>query len=147
MQNVALCGLGLKGAEMKNIRFINPNSLSTPPGYTHVVEVTGGKTIYIAGQVSLDKSGNLVGRGDLTAQAHQVFANLKSALEAVGANFSNVVKLNYYVLDMSQVQTVREIRNQYLDPKNPPASTAVEVSRLAREEFLIEIEAVAVLPA
>jgi reactive intermediate/imine deaminase len=130
---------------MKNVRFINPNTLSAPPGYTHVVEVTRGRTIYIAGQVALDASGNLVGKGDLAAQTHQVFKNLKCALESVGATFSNVVKLTYFATDLSQLQTIREIRNQYLDMKNPPASTAVGVSRLAREEFLIEIEATAFL--
>ncbi len=131
---------------MKNVRFINPSTLSTPPGYTHVVEVARGKTVYIAGQVALDSAGNLVGKGDLAAQAHQVFKNLKSALESVGATFSNVVKLTYFAVDMSQLQTIRDIRKEYLDMKNPPASTAVEVSRLAREEFLLEIEAIAVLP-
>jgi reactive intermediate/imine deaminase len=127
------------------VRFINPPTIAQPPGYTHVVEVTQGKTVYISGQVSFDAAGKLVGQGDMRAQTQQVFANLQAALEAVGANFSNVVKLNYYLLDMSQLPLVREIRNQYINVETPPASTAVEVRRLAHPDFLIEIEAVAII--
>jgi enamine deaminase RidA (YjgF/YER057c/UK114 family) len=129
-----------------SVRFINPPTLSTPPGYSHVVEARGGRTIYIAGQVALDKSGNIVGRGDVRAQTGQVFENLKAALSAVGADFTHVVKLNYYVLDTSQLAGLRELRDKYVNTKNPPASTLVQVNRLAREEFLVEIEAIAVAP-
>jgi enamine deaminase RidA (YjgF/YER057c/UK114 family) len=128
-------------------RFINPATIAQPPGYTHVVEVTQGKTVYISGQVSLDPDGKLVGQDDMQAQTRQVFANLQSALEAVGANFSNVVKLNYYLLEMTQLPVVREVRNQPINPAKPPASTAVEVRRLAQPDFLLEIEAVAIIPA
>lgn len=79
------------------VRFINPKTLSKPPGYTHVVEVTGGRTVYIAGQIALDSSDSVVGRGDFRAQSVQVFENLKAALEAVGASFDDVVKLNIYM--------------------------------------------------
>lgn len=130
-----------------NIRFINPAAISQPTGYTHVVEVTGGKTVYISGQIAFDAEGKVVGVGDLAAQAHQVFANLRAALASVGADFSQVVKLNYYLLDMSQLPTVREIRNQYINTAQPPASTAVQVGGLAHPDLLIEIEAVAVIPA
>ncbi|MEW6210713.1 MAG: RidA family protein [Acidobacteriota bacterium] len=129
-----------------SVRFINPPALSTPPGYTHVVEARGGRTIYIAGQVALDKSGNIVGRGDIRAQTGQVFENLKAALSAAGADFSHVVKLNYYVLDTSQLASLRETRDKYVNTRNPPASTLIRVAGLAREEFLIEIEAIAVAP-
>ncbi len=128
------------------IRFINPSTLAKPPGYTHVVEVTSGRMIYIAGQISLDTSGNVVGRGDFRAQTEQVFKNLKAALESVGATFNNVIKLNMYVVDISQLQALREVRDKYINTQTPPASTLVEVRRLARDELLIEIEAVAVLP-
>jgi len=130
-----------------NIRFINPVAISQPTGYTHVVEVTGGKTVYISGQIAFDSQGKVVGVGDLAAQTHQVFANLRAALASVGADFSEVVKLNYYLLDMSQLPTVREIRNQYINTAQPPASTAVQVGGLAHPDLLIEIEAVAVIPA
>ena len=125
-------------------RYINPPTLARPMGYTHVVEASGARTIYIAGQVALDDSGNIVGEGEMGAQARQVFENLHTALRAVGASFKDVVKLTYFIVDMSQMQAVREARDQYIQPEYLPASTAVEVRRLAREEFLLEIEAVAV---
>ena len=125
-------------------RYINPPTLARPMGYTHVVEASGARTFYIAGQVALDDSGNIVGEGKMGAQARQVFENLHTALRAVGASFKDVVKLTYFIVDMSQMQTVREARDQYIQPEYLPASTAVEVRRLAREEFLLEIEAVAV---
>lgn len=126
------------------IQRLNPAGLSTPTGYSHVVTARGGRTIYVAGQVALDAVGELVGQGDLAAQTRQVFANLDVALKAGGASFADVVKVNYYVRDASQVQVIRDIRAQYVG-KEMPASTLVEVSRLARPEFLIEIEVVAVV--
>ena len=129
-----------------NIRFINPSTLAIPPGYTHVVEITHGRTIFIAGQVALDQAGQIVGQHDFRAQTQQVFENLKAALAAVGADFTRVVKLNMYVVDISQLPILREVRDRYVNTHHPPASTLVEVRRLAREDFLIEVEAVASLP-
>ena len=129
-----------------NIRFINPSTLATPPGYTHVVEITRGRTVFIAGQVAVDQLGKIVGQHDFGAQTQQVFENLKAALAAVGTDFTRVVKLNMYVVDISQLQTLREVRDRYVNTHNPPASTLVEVRKLAREDFLIEVEAVAHLP-
>jgi enamine deaminase RidA (YjgF/YER057c/UK114 family) len=127
--------------QQTNIRFIN----RAPAGYSHVVEVRGGRTLYIAGQIALDKEGNLVGRGDFRAQVKQVFENLKARLEEGGATFKDVVKLNYYLTDASGVQALREMRNSYINTENPPASTLVVVKQLVREEFLIEVEAIAVV--
>ncbi len=129
-----------------NIRFLNPSSLAPPPGYTHVVEVTSGRTIFIAGQIALDQSGKIIGLHNFRTQAQQVFENLKMALVAVGTDFTYVVKLNIYVVDISQLPILREVRDRYVNILNPPASTLVEVRRLARVEFLIEIEAVAHVP-
>src|SRR5262249_21332553 len=129
-----------------NIRFLNPSTLAPPPGYTHVVEVTRGRTIFIAGQVALDQAGQIVGSQDFRAQTHQVFENLKAALAAVGTDFTHVVKLNMYVVNISQLPILREVRDRYVNIIHPPASTLVEVRRLAREEFLLEIEAVAHVP-
>lgn len=123
----------------------NPPGLSTPTGYSHVVSAKGGRTIYVSGQVAFDAQGQIVGRGDLAAQTRQVFANLEIALKAAGATFDDVVKTNYYMLDASQVQAVRDIRAKYFT-KGLPASTLVEVRRLANPDWLIEIEAVAVVP-
>jgi len=128
----------------QGVRFLNPEALSVPTGYSHVAEVSGGRTIYIAGQVAFDKSGSVVGKRDFAAQATQVFENLKLALAAVGATFDNVVKVNTYVTDMSQIQTLREIRAKYYG-KNAPASTLVEIGSLANPDLMIEIEAIAVM--
>jgi enamine deaminase RidA (YjgF/YER057c/UK114 family) len=125
--------------------FINPETMHRPAGYTHVVEVTAGRPVYIAGQVALDPTGTLVGPGDVRVQARQVFDNLRSALQAVGAGFEQLVKLTYYLVDATQLPVVREVRDQYVNTQQPPASTAVEVRRLARDDFLIEVEAVAVI--
>jgi enamine deaminase RidA (YjgF/YER057c/UK114 family) len=122
------------------IRFIN----RAPLGYSHVVEARGGRTLYLAGQLPLDKDGKLVGEGDFRAQVKQVFENLKARLEEGGATFKDVVKLNYYLSDASDLQALRETRNSYINMENPPASTLVVVKRLVREEYLIEIEAIAV---
>jgi enamine deaminase RidA (YjgF/YER057c/UK114 family) len=129
-----------------HMRFLNPSALASPSGYSHVVRVTGGQTIYLAGQVALDASGAVVGRGDFRAQTQQVFENIKAALAAVGADFSHVVKLNFYLVDQAHLPILREVRDLYVNTQAPPASTAVVVRGLAREEFLLEIEAVASLP-
>ncbi|HYR44744.1 MAG TPA: RidA family protein [Terriglobia bacterium] len=127
------------------VQYLNPPTLSLPTGYTHVVQVHSGRTIYIAGQVALDKSGTLVGKNDFGAQATQVFENLKLALSAAGATFDNLVKVTTFVTDMSQISTLRTIRARYYG-KNAPASTLVQIGMLANEDLMIEIEAIAVVP-
>ncbi len=126
------------------IQRMNPPGLSTPTGYSHIVSATGGRTIYISGQVAFDAKGQLVGRGDLAAQTKQVFANLDTALKAAGATFNDVVKANYFMLDASQVQVIRDVRSEYFT-KELPASTLVQVGRLANPDFLVEIEVIAVV--
>ena len=128
-------------------KYLNPPSLMTPVGYTHIVEAVGTRTIYISGQVALDAMGNVVGRGDMRAQAQQVFENIHAALQAIGASFKDIVKMTYFVVNMSQFQAVREVRDQFMQPEYLPASTAVDVRRLVREEFLIEVEAIVVFGA
>jgi reactive intermediate/imine deaminase len=126
------------------VKRTNPPALSTPTGYTHIVEVTGpNRTIYISGQIAYDKDGNVVGAGDMKAQDEQVFRNLEAALTAAGAKFSDVVKMNSYITDMSKVQAVRDVRAKYFTTA-APASTFVEVKGLVRPELLLEIEVVAV---
>ena len=127
------------------VQLISPNSMHKPLGYSHVAKLDDGKPIFIAGQVALDASGNLVGPGDFRVQAQQVFDNLNSAVEAAGGNFSNVVKLNVYVTNSAYLPQYREVRDRYIDLQRPPASTAVQVAALFRPEFLIEVEAVAVV--
>lgn len=128
------------------IRFINPATLSKPPGYTHVVEATApARIVYIAGQLGVDLDGQVV--GDFRAQAIQTFENLKAALAAVGGGFEHVVKLNNYFTDIGDLPVFREVRDTYLPKDNKPASTTLSISKLARPGALLEIEAVAVLPA
>lgn len=130
----------------RGTRFLNPSDLAAPTGYTHVVEVpAGGRTLYLSGQIALDAKGKLVGRGDFGAQARQVFANIDTALKAAGADFSDVVRLDFYVTDMTQLGALREARDRYIDTRHPPASTLVEVSRLSRDGLLLEVEATAVV--
>jgi enamine deaminase RidA (YjgF/YER057c/UK114 family) len=99
---------------MTSVRYLNPKSLSAPPGYTHVVEVTGpGRTVYIAGQVGIDRNGHIAGGpGDVRAQIVQAFENLKAALAEVGATFDDVVKITNYLVDGAHVQDYREIRDR-----------------------------------
>ena len=128
------------------VRFLNPASMPQSVGYTQVVEVTGSKMLYLSGQVAFDPAGQIVGVGDLHAQTQQVFENLKAGLAAAGATFEHVVKLHLYLLDITQIQVVRNVRDRYVNTQFPPASTAVEVRRLFRDELLIEIDAIAALP-
>jgi reactive intermediate/imine deaminase len=125
-------------------RFLNPESLSAPFGYSHVVDSPVDRIVYISGQVPLDSDGQLVGEGDFEAQARQVFENLTRALQAAGVAWSDVVKLNYFLTDVTQITAVRTIRDEYVDTKRPPASTLVQVNGLFRPEVMVEIEAVAV---
>ena len=127
------------------VKRVNPPALSAPTGYTHIVEVSGPhQTIYISGQIAYDKDGKVVGAGDMKAQAEQVFKNLQAALTAAGAKFSDVVKMNSYITDMSKVQAVRDVRARYFTDVTP-ASTFVEVKGLVRPELLLEIEVIAVI--
>ena len=125
------------------LRRINPPTLSQPKGWAQVVIATGSRTIYIAGQTAIDKNGNVVGLGDFRAQAIQVFENLRAALATAGAGFKEVVKVNYYLLDMANAPVMRQVRDSYFK-SDFPASTLVEVGKLARSEFMLEIEAIAV---
>src|SRR3954465_13192984 len=129
------------------VKRTNPPALSAPTGYTHIVEVSGpAKTIYISGQIAFDKDGKVVGAGDMKAQAEQVFKNLDAALTAAGAKFSDVVKMNSYITDMSKALAVRDVRARYFTDA-APATPFVEVRGLVRPELLLEIEVIAVVPA
>ena len=126
----------------------SPATLPPPTGYSHIAKVNKGTLVYVAGQVSADASGKLVGEGDLGAQAEQVFKNLKLALEAAGATMADVVKMNtYLVAEVSQddLPKMRAVRERYRSKDKPPASTLVVVSRMARPGWLIVIEVVAAI--
>ena len=129
-------------------RFLNPTTIAPPRGYTHVVETKSpGRTIYLAGQLGMTTDGKFAGApGDFRAQAIQCFENIKAALTAVGATFEHVVKLNNYLVDMAHLPIYFEVRDRYVDTKNPPASTTIQISKLARDGALYEVEAIAVVP-
>ena len=120
---------------------IQPQGLSKPSTYTHVVRA--GNTVYVAGQTAVDEQGQVVGKGDFTAQATQVFENLKKALSAAGADLSQMVKITVYLTDPRYREPLAEVRARYLGSALP-ASTLVTVDALATPELLVEIEAIAV---
>ena len=128
------------------ITFINPPALCAPPGYSHIVEVRRGRLFFIGGQAAIDAQGDLVGGDDVEAQADQVFRNLAAALAAVGCAPCHLVKLTVFMRDMSGLSAYRQARDRFLGITTPPAApaiTLVEVSKLYRDDLLIEIEAVA----
>ena len=129
-----------------HLSHINPPVIHAPSGYTHIVVAQPGRLAYISGQVALDHDGKLVGEGDIVVQARQVFENLRAALATLGADFGSLIKLNFYAVDASRIQEIRDVRNEFLGTNAPPASTFVIVKSLVRPELLIEIEAVALLP-
>ena len=125
---------------------LNPATLAAPNGYTHVVTATGRTIVYISGQVGLNEDGSIAGIGDPRQQIEQTYRNLGAALTAAGATFSDVVKLTTYLVDIAHLPLIREVRPRYFVAEHPPASTLVAVTALARPEFLVEVEAVAMLP-
>jgi enamine deaminase RidA (YjgF/YER057c/UK114 family) len=129
------------------LQFLSPTTLPSLAGFSQVVKIGGGQFVYLSGQVALDVAGNLVGNGDFPAQARQVFENLKAGLAAAGADFTQVVKLNIYLTDRANAPVLREVRDRYVNTQSPPASTLVIVQGLIREEFLLEVEAVALVPS
>ncbi|HMF53356.1 MAG TPA: RidA family protein [Edaphobacter sp.] len=130
------------------VEFKNSPEISSPAGYSHAVMISGGKMIFLSGQVGLNKQGEMVGKSDFRAQAAQVFVNLKASLEAAGASPKDIVKLNYYVVGLNHDKLValRDVRDQYIDKAHPPASTLAGVQALFREDAVLEVEAVAVIP-
>ena len=129
------------------VQHINPERLSKNPAFTQVVVVTGpAKTIYVGGQDAVDGSGNIVGEGDIGRQTEQVLKNIQTALEAAGADLGDVVKWNVYVVEGQPLQPGFEAFQKVWGKRpNPPAITAVIVTGLARPEFLVEMDAIAVV--
>ena len=123
---------------------IQPEGVWDPrPRFAQVVRI--GNHVYVAGQTAVDESGNVVGKGDIDAQARQVFKNLQKCLEAAGANFDQVVKLNIYSTDLdAHLPALTKTRREFF-PREPVASTTIQVPRLVHPDWLLEIEAVAVL--
>jgi enamine deaminase RidA (YjgF/YER057c/UK114 family) len=130
-----------------DVRFLSPSTMAPPRGYSNIVEAkTPGRIVFIAGQLGYDTAGKQ--GADFPTQATLVFENLKAAVEAVGGHMDDIVKLNTYLTDIRvQLPIVRDIRDKFINTKAPPVSTMLEIQKLAREGALIEVEAIAVLPA
>ena len=111
-------------------------------GYSHVAKV--GKTLYIAGQVAKDVQGKLVGKGDFEAQARQVYTNLKNILYETGGGLKNIVKMTTILTHYGNVENYRKIRNEFFGDLMPP-NTLLVIESLASPDFMIEVEAIAVL--
>ncbi len=136
----------MSGETRNPIKRINPPELGSPPGYSQIVDVSASRIIFIAGQTSLDRDGNLVGKNDFAAQATQAFRNLAVALRASGCTAAHLAKLTVFLTDMDNLALYREARNRFFESVTPPAApavTLVEVSKLYGPDFMIEIEAIA----
>lgn len=129
------------------IATLNPPTLSTPTGYSHITIVTAGRQAHVSGQVALNAAGQVVGKGDLGAQAEQVYVNLAAALAAAGTSFAKVFKLVTFVVDLTPEKAVaiRAVRKKYLGDGPYPASTMVGVTGLVNPDLLVEIEVIAAL--
>jgi enamine deaminase RidA (YjgF/YER057c/UK114 family) len=130
-------------------RLTEADDVAPGPGYSHAVTVSG-RLAFVSGQVPVDPEGRLVGAGDLKAQATQALRNLHAVLRGLGADWPDVARFGWYVLDATQVQAVRDARDELIRPAlgdlPNPASTLVQVTALIRPEFLIEVDAVVALP-
>lgn len=130
-------------AAAQDIERINPAGMTQPTAYTHVVRHEN--LLFIAGQVSTDGDGNVIGEGDMRAQVRQVHENLKAVLASQGADFGNVTKITIYTTDIDAYIETGDVRREYWT-EGAPASTLVQIERLARPVFLVEIEATAIAP-
>lgn len=132
---------------MSALTYPTPKNLPKPPTYSQVVVAAGTRIVYVAGQIAVDETGATVGTGDLSAQTTQAMRNLKSALEAAGASFADVAKITTFVVDYTPEKrsVIGQARGAFFEGLTPPASTLLGVSALAAPDWLIEIEAIAVL--
>lgn len=130
------------------ITHYNPDRLSKPTGYTHVTVVTANRHVHISGQVALDAEGKVIGKGDIGAQAEQVYRNLEIALSEVGLNFSHVFKQVTYVVGLTpeMLPPVRAARAKRFGDGPFPASTLVGITALVNPDLLIEVEVIAAVP-
>ena len=129
--------------EPDTLNFVNVSSR----GYSQAVEFSSGNTtmLFISGQVPVDSLGKTVGINNLEKQTTQVFENIKSLVEKSGGTMSDVVNIECYFTDISKISEFRSARDRYINLEKPPASTAIQVERLINEDFMIEINAVAII--
>jgi len=131
-----------------DLAFVNPPGVHAPAGqYSHVARIDlpgGGTLLFVSGQVALDEQGKIVGKGEVSEQADQVYANLKTVLASQGATFRDIVKVTVFVTEMAYRGQICDVRARHFGDAAPP-STFVEVSGLAHDDLLIEVECVAVI--
>lgn len=132
---------------MGNIEYINPENMSQPRGYSHAISVKGGhKTVYIGGQNAIDKNGVVVGKGDLKKQTEQVLRNIEIILEESEAKLENVVKFNIYLVQGQNPQDGFEVfQKMWGDNQNFPTVTVLFIDGLGDPDWLIEIDAIAII--
>jgi len=127
-------------------RFISPDTMPRPYGYSQVVAVMGGHPVYVSGQVPLDANNQVVGVGDFAAQTRQAFENARRALEEVGLTFDHVVKIQMFLTDIANLPQIRDIRDEFVNTEHPPASTTVQVAALFHPDVLFEVDVIAYAP-
>jgi enamine deaminase RidA (YjgF/YER057c/UK114 family) len=132
---------------MSEKKFVNPPGLKPLGMYSNVTCARGGTLVFISGQVAADAEGRIVGKGDMEAQAVQVFENLKLALQGVGATFHDVLKFTIFIRNLTPEarKAVMNVRGRYISQTRPPAATMIGVDRLVEDDLLLEIEAVAMV--
>ncbi len=130
------------------VQYVNPDTLHKNPAFSNVIVVSGAvKTVYVGGQDAVDASGNIVGKGDIRAQTEQVLKNLQAALAAGGAGLEHVIKWNLYVVQGQPLQEGFEVFQRFWGRRpNPPAISMAFVAGLAHPDFLLEMDAIAVVP-
>lgn len=146
---VALCMIAFAGSafgQEKRYRALNPKTLPPAHGYSHVVVAPVGQLVVISGQVAMNSKGEIVGKGDFKAQCTQVFNNIRDALSSVGLTFSDVIRTDMFVTDISHLSELRDCRTNYLPEKDPPAANLFQVVSLFRPDLMIEVSVEAVIP-
>jgi 2-iminobutanoate/2-iminopropanoate deaminase len=143
-----LANMAFSQTDTSLVKLCSPATVAPPKGYSHVALIDLGacQMLILSGQVAFDDKGNLVGTGDYEKQTEQIFTNIKHIVESAGGTMDNLVKIGVYMRDVSQIQKFRAARDRFINIKTPPASTLVEVSKLFRDDILIEIEATAIIP-
>lgn len=134
--------------ENRNVSYVNPDNLMKPQGFTQVVSVGClNKTIYIGGQNSVDKDGNIIGKDNIKHQAEQILFNIEEALKSVDAELENIIKWNVYVKQGQDPMSAFEVfQRKWGNRPNPPAVTVIYVAGLAYSDYLMEMDAIAVVP-
>jgi len=131
---------------MEDVQRIHPKGIARPAGvWTPVVTARPGRLVFLSGFTARDETGDVVGIGDIRAQTRRVCELLQIAVRAAGGELSDIVRVDVYVLDITEFKAIHEIRREFF-PKDPPASTMVEVRRLVDARLLIEMNAIAVIP-